>query len=148
MNFAIKSIATVFGIGYSPVAPGTISSLFCLVIYWFAPELPLHIWGVVIAGLFLIGVWVSTKAEKLWGYQDPSFIVIDEFVGQLIAVVGFQKQIYIAVGAFILFRLLDIIKFKPMNYVEKLPKGWGIMMDDVLAGIIAYVILQCIILLI
>jgi len=148
MNFIIKSIATVFGIGYFPLAPGTISSLFCLVFFWFAPEFPVHLWVIVIVVLFFLGVWVSTEAEKIWNLSDPSFIVIDEFVGQLITIFAFQKKISVVVGAFILFRFFDVIKCGPMRYSEKLRNGWGVMMDDVIAGMIGHVILRCILFLV
>ena len=104
------------------------------------PPLPIHYWAIVILALFFIGVWVSFKAAEP-GNHDPSFIVIDEFVGQLIAVAAFEKSIGFIVGGFILFRLFDITKWPPVGYGEKLPGGWGVMMDDVIAGVIGALIL-------
>lgn len=145
MKLITKIIATVFGIGYFPKAPGTAASAFCLAFFWFIPGIPPFYLAMVIIGLFFVGVWSSTRAEKIWGH-DPSYIVIDEVVGQLITIAGFEKHISIVIGAFILFRLFDIVKCFPINYAEKLPKGWGVMLDDVAAGILAHLILWGIIL--
>ncbi|MBN1352552.1 phosphatidylglycerophosphatase A [candidate division KSB1 bacterium] len=140
MKIIIKAIATVFGIGYFPVAPGTVASAFCLALFWFCPEMTTVFWICLIVFLFLIGVWTSTKAEQFWGH-DPSRVVADEFVGQLIVIVPFEKTAGFIIGAFVLFRLFDITKVAPVSYGEKLPGGWGIMMDDVIAGILAAVVL-------
>jgi phosphatidylglycerophosphatase A len=93
-------------------------------------------YGGVVAALGLLGVWVSTEAEHLLGQKDASVIVVDEVVGMLIALWGLPLNRYVLVIlAFGLFRLFDILK--PWPALERLPRGWGVMMDDVFAGLLA-----------
>ncbi len=93
-------------------------------------------YGVVVAVLGLLGVWASTEAEQLLGQKDASVIVIDEVVGLLLALWGMPADRYLLIGLrFGLFRCFDIIK--PWPALERLPRGWGVMMDDVFAGVLA-----------
>ena len=134
------TIATFFGIGYFPKAPGTAGSLVGLLLFWFIalPSLPLLI---MLTCVFLIGVWVATEVEKSAG-DDPGIVVIDEVLGQGIALLFLPHEILIYVAAFILFRIFDIWKPFPIDQSQRLPKGWGVMTDDLLAGIYANLILQ------
>jgi phosphatidylglycerophosphatase A len=134
-------IGTGFGTGYSPVAPGTAGSLLALIlmIVW-----PLSSWywlGIML--LFLaVGVWAGGLIEKDKG-EDPSLVVVDEMVGQWIALLflpTYALKIYGA--AFLLFRLFDVWKPYPIYQSQRFKGGWGIMMDDVLAGIYANILLQ------
>lgn len=91
----------------------------------------------------LISVWISGKAESLLGHTDPPEIVIDEVAGMAMALSGVPFRPILVIAAFLLFRFFDIWKPFPVNYIErKLPRGWGIVMDDVAAGIIANLVLQ------
>jgi phosphatidylglycerophosphatase A len=119
-----------------PFAPGTCGSLLGLVFYVGLTTWPLMAYGGVVAALGLLGVWVSTEAEHLLGQKDASVIVVDEVVGMLIALWGLPLNRYVLVIlAFGLFRLFDILK--PWPALERLPRGWGVMMDDVFAGLLA-----------
>jgi phosphatidylglycerophosphatase A len=135
--------ATGFGIGYLPLAPGTAGSLLCLFfMYWFLP-MPLWINLLIITVLFFGGVYSSTVVEREHGH-DPSIVVIDEIVGMAISLMLIPRSIGLFVIAFVLFRVIDILKPPPIYLSQKLPAGWGIMMDDVIAGIYALVVVNII----
>jgi len=135
-----KLISTFFGIGYLPWFPGTWASLFTVVVCFF-------IGNALLAGslvvLCFLGIWASELHAKDVKRGDPSEVVIDEVVGMGISLLFLPKTIIFMVAAFFLFRLLDIWKPSLIGKAEKLPGGWGIMLDDVLAGILANIVLQC-----
>ena len=143
-NRVVMGLATGGGVGYLPFAPGTFGSLLGLVLYVGLAALPFTAYGAVVAVLGLIGVWASTEAEQLLGQKDASIIVIDEVVGILLALwsVSLDRYIPVVLG-FGLFRLFDIIK--PWPALERLPQGWGVMMDDVFAGVMAQGVLRVLI---
>ena len=151
-----KFLATGFGSGYFPVGPGTAGSLTaCLILWWLHQLAPIHFPGqypyiywflVLILAFFFVGVFVSSKLEQEWGH-DPSKIVIDEIVGMWIAFLAIPFEWTYLVIAFLLFRFFDILKPLFIKRAEKLKAGWGVMVDDVIAGIYANVVLQIIILL-
>lgn len=144
MNFLHKLIGTGMGLGYIPLAPGTMGSLGgCLVAvvikqYTAWPDVLLVF---LIFLFFLIGVYCSDKLETDWG-KDPSRIVIDEIVGMWIALWALPSGWLYILAAFILFRFFDIYKPLFIRKLENLKGGWGIMMDDVLAGIYANLAIQ------
>ena len=84
----------------------------------------------------MLGIWASTLLEEFYGH-DPSEVTIDEMVGQWIALFMLPKTLAAISIAFISFRVFDILKIEPINKLQKLPKGFGVMMDDVMAGIYA-----------
>lgn len=144
-----KLLGTALGVGYLPKAPGTWGSLLALVLYFlFFPSpssLLIHgIFFIIIAAVFGLGVVSATRLEAVYGH-DPSCVVIDEVVGLWIAVWLLPKTWLVMIGAFVLFRFLDITKWFGINRLQDLPKGWGVMMDDVLAGVWANIILQLVI---
>jgi len=144
MRFVARLIATGFYTGYAPKAPGTAGSLFGLFLYWAIPGSKSVYSLIGIALLFFMGVWAAYLVEKETKVHDNQIIVIDEIVGMLITVALFGKSlIWLAVG-FLLFRLFDIIKPFPVKASEKLPHGWGVMMDDVVAGIYSALCLRLI----
>jgi phosphatidylglycerophosphatase A len=145
-TFLVKFIGTGMGVGYAPKMPGTVGSFLGLTLYWlFFPEQPsvlIHVvFFVIIALSFAAGVWAGTESEKFYG-NDPSCVVIDEIAGMWIALFLLPKVWIWSVAAFFLFRLFDIFKWLGCNALQRLRGGWGIMMDDVLAGVWANVILQ------
>lgn len=143
-NRIVVWIATGGGVGYIPFAPGTFGSLLGLVLYAGLAALPVMGYAVAVAALALLGVWASTEAEQLLGQKDASVIVIDEVVGILLALWGLPRDRYVFIAfAFGLFRLFDIAK--PWPALERLPRGWGVMMDDVFAGILAQGVLRILI---
>lgn len=136
-------IASTGFTGYFPIAPGTVGSAVAIVALWFLPEFS---WPVLLASsilFFIIGGWCATQAEDAWGH-DAGKINWDEVVGQMITVIALPKTLTIYVAAFFAFRLFDIIKPPPVRHLESMPKGWGVMIDDVAAGIYANILLQII----
>ncbi len=134
-----KLLASFFGVGYSPVAPGTVASAVAMAILWFVPNDVYQFWAAIIAVSFF-GVFVSAKAEKYWG-KDPSRVVIDEVAGCMVSVLLLPKTAVLWIVAFLGFRFYDILKLPPGRTAERrLPGGWGIMADDLVAGIYAFIL--------
>jgi phosphatidylglycerophosphatase A len=132
--------STVLGAGYVPKAPGTAGSLAAILFFGLIPLSVFFQIGLLII-LFFAGVYSSAYVEKLEG-TDPGLVVIDEFVGQGIAVLFIPKTILFYGAAFILFRIFDIFKPLWINRIQDLPRGWGIMTDDLLAGVYANILIQ------
>lgn len=132
------------GVGFAPQAPGTISSLILALIYGFLPEIgPLH--GAIAAGvLVVIGVPLCTHAEKQLGTHDPGAVVWDEFAGFAVAVLFLPHTWPVIMGTLVAFRMFDIFKPFPVGRAQKLPRGWGIMMDDLVAGVYANLVVQAV----
>ena len=133
-----RFIATGFFSGYSPFVPGTAGSLVGLAMYYVIPWLdnPLILPAAVLVTFFL-GVRVSAELEKHLG-NDPQIVVIDEIVGMWISLILLPpKPLWIALLAFFFFRVYDIFKPPPARYLERFKHGWGIMLDDVAAGVYA-----------
>ena len=139
-SFFVRLIATGFFSGYSVFAPGTAGSGVALAIYWLLPPLNWWSWGGLLIGLFFVGVYTSGACEKAWG-KDPKYVVIDEFVGFFVTVSLLPQSVLVGIVGFVVFRILDIIKPPPARQVEVLPGGWGIVADDVIAGIYGQMIL-------
>jgi phosphatidylglycerophosphatase A len=143
-------ISTLFGAGYFPKVPGTAGTLIAALVYLL---LPIKLFGslrnnviflICVLILSLISVLFIAKSEKELG-QDSNKIVLDEFLGYFIAIVFLPKTVLIAVFAFILFRFFDILKPEPVNVLQKLPSGWGVMADDLMAGVYTNISLQLLI---
>ena len=129
-------IASVFGLGFIPSGmPGTVSSAFACVVSIFV-DVPM--WAIVL--VTLVGVWSTGKSEDYFGTKDPSFLNIDELSGMWLTLWLLPKGFIIP--GFFLFRLIDILKPWPVCAMEKLPRGWGIMADDVVGGILCNIFLQ------
>lgn len=140
-GFVWKLLASFFGTGYSPMAPGTVGSLAAFIILWFIPTAHWGYWIATVA-ITLIGIPISKKAAEYWG-PDPAKVVIDEVAGCMFAVMLVPKNLLLWIIAFLSFRLYDIIKLPPGRAAErKLPHGWGIMLDDVIAGIYAFLLVH------
>ncbi len=136
LSFLTKCIATVFYSGYSPVAPGTAGSLVALIPLIIFPDITTVVLFVMVVVGLLIGVWVSRKFETVYG-DDPQVVVIDEAVGMWVTML-FLPITWFHLGAgFLLFRIFDIIKPPPARQLESLSGGWGIMLDDIAAGVYA-----------
>jgi phosphatidylglycerophosphatase A len=133
----IKVLATGFGAGLSPVMPGTagtlVGVLLCLAF------LPLH-WifrFIFVAALVGVAVYVSGRAEEIYGKKDDQRIVIDEIAGFLLAMLPVAINFLNLALAFVLFRVFDIWKPYPLRKFQELPGGWGVVVDDIGAGIYA-----------
>lgn len=135
-------IASGFGSGYSPVAPGTAGALLATLIWWGYASLfkdyylTLQCTFALVCIFTFLGIWSSGVSERYWG-KDPSRVVIDEMVGTWIALLAVPADHYVGYmfAAFLLFRFFDIVKPLGIKQAEKLPSGYGIMADDILSGI-------------
>ncbi len=149
MNRFIVILATGFGVGYSPVAPGTLGTLIAIPTYYFLSEIPSPLYEVTLVGFLFLSVWVSGNAERLFGKEDDQRIVIDEVIGFLITMLWVPKTIWFMLIGFFLFRFFDILKPFPIRRLEKrLKGGFGVVLDDVAAGVYANIVLRLIYLLI
>lgn len=139
----ILGVATGVFTGYFPVASGTVGTLLGVVIVWLWQGLPVTLQIVACLMLGALGVWSSEQATSIYRKADSSRIVIDEIVGFMIAMVGIPVTPYTVICGFILFRFFDIVKFPPANYFdERMKNGWGVMLDDVTAGIYSNILLH------
>ena len=136
-----RMIASVFYIGYLPVAHGTLGSLASLVLYYFICH-DAVIMAAVILIVIILGFMTAGRVEKMFGEKDPGEIVIDEFAGMLISLYRLPPTMGYVVTGFLLFRFFDIVKPKPIQNLEKIKGSMGIMSDDIIAGVYANMILQ------
>lgn len=136
------AVATAGGAGYSPFAPGTAGSLVGLLIY-----LPTRTWPPVwqvtlLLAITVVGVWAATVAARHFGREDPGHVVIDEVAGQLLTLLFTGVSLTGAIVGFFVFRVFDIIKPPPVDKLERLPHGYGIMADDLMAGLYGTLVLH------
>jgi phosphatidylglycerophosphatase A len=134
------SLATAFGVGYVPFAPGTFGSAVGLVIWALLPASNLVL-AVVILIIFAAGTWSATAAERYFGGTDPGPVVIDEVMGMLLTLFMHPVGWTGAIGAFLLFRAFDVLKPYPADRLEQLPGGLGVMADDGMAAVYANLVL-------
>lgn len=142
----IKIAATGLGAGMSPVAPGTVGTLIGIPLYLvfslFSP--PLYFLSVLAFTFF--AVHVSDEAERLFRERDSSKIVIDEIAGYLVVMMFVTPSVFTVTAGFLLFRFFDILKPFPIRIIEKrFPGGFGVVGDDVMAGIYGAVILNIVV---
>jgi len=141
--FFHKLISTSLGIGYIGKGAGTAAAVACCICWYF---LQIHGFRAGPAIIFttvvtLLGIWSAGKVEAIWG-PDPNRVVIDEVAGMCISLLFLPVTLkYILLGL-VLFRFFDIVKPLFIKKMENLPGGWGIMFDDILAGIYANILLQ------
>jgi phosphatidylglycerophosphatase A len=141
-NISLKNpwhlIATGFGSGLAPKAPGTFGSLAAVPLCALLIYCPVYVQILVALITFIIGTKAASETEKAMGMHDNSSIVIDEFDGMFIAVIAFPHFWYYSLLAFVLFRIFDILKPWPVSLADKkIGGGLGVMVDDVIAGIMA-----------
>lgn len=145
MKFFARFLATVAYVGHAPVAPGTAGSLAALPIIWFAyPRLTQATALYLVAAVCAVAIWAAHQQTKD-GQKDPQFVVIDELAGQMIALLFVPLSMLTLVTGFVLFRVFDVLKPYPSRESEQLPGGWGIVMDDVFAGLYANLVLRIVI---
>lgn len=141
-----KLIATFFGIGYIRKGAGTVAAIAICLIWFFIPasEINNH-WQVFITAVVtVLGTWSGNVVDSIWG-KDSNRVVIDEVAGMLITLLFIPVTIQYITAGLVLFRFFDILKPLFIRRMESLPKGWGVMADDVLAGIYAHIVLYAIV---
>jgi phosphatidylglycerophosphatase A len=135
------AVATVCGIGYAPVAPGTFGSAAGLLLWMILPA-STFVQASTIVALFVMGSIAGSAAERYYGRTDPRHVVVDEVMGMLITLFLVPVTLKGAFLGFLLFRLTDVIKPYPANRLERLPGGVGVMADDFMAAIYANLALR------
>jgi len=145
MKHFVLILATGFGVGYSPVAAGTLGTLIAIPVYYFLSNISSPIYEITLVGFFFLSVWISESAEIFFGKKDDQRIVIDEIMGFLITMLWVPQTAILIVIGFFLFRFFDILKPFPIRRLEKkLKGGYGVVLDDVMAGVYANIVLQVI----
>lgn len=141
----IYLIAFGFGAGLSPVAPGTCGTLVAIPLYYLIQSFSLVNYGLVLLFAIVIGVWICDVTERGIGVHDHSGIVWDEICGFGLTMFAAPKGwLWITIG-FVLFRLFDIVKPWPIAWIDrKMPGGLGVVVDDLMAGVYAWIVLQLI----
>lgn len=139
----LRLLATGLGLGYAPIAPGTAGSLLAFPLWLWLGGIAMPVW--LQAGwtllLIAVGLLACAEGERAWGH-DPGRVVIDEVAGQWVTLlIARPLGIWGLLAAFLLFRLFDIWKPGPVDKLQRLPGAWGVMMDDLLAGVFAGVLL-------
>ena len=136
-------IASGAYVGAVPVAPGTFGTLMALPLWWFFTQLPVGLYLVLLLLLILVAFWSAGEAERILHQADSGVIVIDEIVGFLLTTVLISFSWPRFIAAFLLFRFFDILKPFPVNWCdENLHGGIGVVVDDLVAGIMAYIVLR------
>jgi phosphatidylglycerophosphatase A len=141
----VKKLALIFcsffGTGFFPFAPGTAATIAGIVFIYF---LKLSIIGYLSLTILLLAfaIPICSYLERILKVKDPGFIVIDEVVGIMISLMGLPLTWPIVIVGFFLFRAFDMFKIYPINRLESLPGGFGIMLDDVMAGLYTNIILH------
>ena len=134
-----RLLASGLGTGYLPIFPGTWGSLLGIIPAFFLPP---PYFAFFLVALFFTGVWASQAYAQEFKIKDPQSVVIDEVLGMGVSLLFLPKNLIFYVAGFALFRLFDVKKPWVIRKLEHLPGGWGIMMDDLGAGIAANLILQ------
>lgn len=143
MKTLSKIWATFFGAGYFPLGQGTLTSFIVILLYkFFLYRLHWGLYFLLFIAVFLLGVFASTTYAGAVKKKDPHQIVIDEVAGQLLVLFRLSPSWFLLLSAFFLFRLFDIAKPFPIRQMEKFPKGWGIMADDLMAAVYAGILIH------
>lgn len=145
-SFITKAFASTLFTGYVPAASGTLSSAFAAALYFFLPGFDtLSTFIILILTVLVLGIIASASMERRYGH-DPSEVTIDEVVGMWISLLLLPKSVFITIGSFFVFRFFDIIKPFPAKKFDAMHGGFGIMMDDVVAGVYANITMKFILL--
>ncbi len=139
----VHVLAFGFGSGLSPKAPGTMGTLAAVPLYLFLEQFSLPIYLLATLLISLVGIWICDRSSKLLGVHDHGGIVWDEFAGLLVTMIAAPSGWQWVVIGFILFRFFDVLKPWPISWLDKhVGGGFGIMVDDLLAGFFALGVLQ------
>jgi phosphatidylglycerophosphatase A len=142
MSASARWLATGFGAGYSPFAPGTAGSVVGLLLFWPMASLPWPYPAAACAVVSVTGALAATHVADRVGLKDPGIVVVDEIVGMWVTLIDLPFGLLTAAAGFILFRAMDVLKPWPARDLERLPGGWGIVADDLAAGVYANLMLR------
>jgi phosphatidylglycerophosphatase A len=134
-------MATAFGAGYAPFASGTFGAAVGVLLYLATAGLSPQARVAFVVALSAVGVWASSVAARHFDREDPGQVVIDEVAGQLLTYGLFDLSWSGLLIGFVLFRIFDIVKPWPARRMEDWPGGWGVMADDLMAGVYAWLVL-------
>ena len=134
---AIKFLACGFGSGLAPIAPGTFGTLAGVPICLLCMPLPWFLRLLVVLALMALSVYVAGRAEEIYQKKDDQRIVIDEIIGFQVTMLPVTITVLHLCAGFVLFRIFDILKPFPLKNLQRLPGGWGVVLDDFGAGIYA-----------
>ncbi len=137
-----RLVATLGGIGRAPLAPGTAASLLAVAAYCALWGMGRHLPALFVLLLAPLAVWASGRYEAAAHRRDPPEIVVDEWVGQFVCLLGTEPTPGALAAGFFLFRVLDVIKPPPLRRLERLPGGVGVVADDVGAGVLGWAVLR------
>ena len=136
-------VATVGPCGFTPLAPGTVGSAAGLALFWVVRSTGFA-WleGATLLLVIAVGIAAASTAETVYERRDPGLVVIDEVAGMLVTLLAVPVGFVGSIAGFLAFRFFDIVKPFPARQAETLPRGWGIMADDLVAGIYAQAVLR------
>jgi phosphatidylglycerophosphatase A len=143
-NYFILFLAAGLGAGYTPIAPGTAGTLVAIPIYYFLSFIPFPLYELTILTFFFFSSWIAERAQGYWQKRDDRRIVIDEMMGYFLTMLWVPRTFVFIVLGFFLFRLFDVVKPPPIRLLEKARGGYGVVLDDVMAGVYSNIILQII----
>lgn len=141
MSKIIYLFATGFGVGYLPKIPGTFGSILGVILFILLTSVSFQVKVVVLLFMFFLGAMAAAKIENYSGKKDNQIIVIDELVGMWVTLLFAPEGVEWVLASLILFRIMDIAKPYPIRKLESLKNGYGVMSDDILAGVFAGIIL-------
>jgi len=137
------NIATVGPVGFTPIAPGTAGTGVGLALFWVVRSTQLVCLEVaVLLVVVALGIMAASAAETRWQCRDPGSVVIDEVAGMLTTLLVMPVGLMGSLVGFLAFRLFDVVKPFPARQAERLPGGWGVMSDDLVAGLYAQIFLR------
>lgn len=136
-------LATWGGVGFIPLAPGTMGTAAAIPLFLLLSILPLPIYVALLLFIALVACWVAGQAEGVFDQCDSPVVVVDEVVGFLVTMTALPASLSYIIAGFVLFRLFDVLKPPPIRLVERKVKGgYGVVLDDVVAGVYACVVLH------
>ncbi len=143
MKYFILFLATGCGTGYIPAIPGSAGSLLGVFLFLALSHLPPWLYAITFLGFLFLSTWAAGQAEDIFEERDCQKIVIDEVVGTLIALAFLTPTVRNLVLGFLLFRLCDMVKPPPAHWINRgMYGGWGVVLDDVIAGLYAGIIVR------
>ena len=145
MNLFAKLFTTLFGLGFTPIAPGTIASAVTIVIWYiYIQILPPHSYAFVLIFIFILSIYLIDIYTKNHSSDDPKEVVIDEFIGQSLPLlfISHDSEFFEILLVFVTFRIFDIYKIYPVNLGEKIKGSFGVIADDLIAGLYTIILLM------